>query len=151
MADRYGFESELVVIVTGSRIWNARKVLWGALDFHKPTLVVHGAAHGADLMAEAWAKQASVDYLGMPAKWRKRALNSEGTVFDASGGFRRNDRMLKTFRGATVLAFPEGEARGTRDCMARAQRLGHPLWVYDSTGEIVLKRPGASSAASDTP
>ena len=129
--------SELIVIVTGSRIWNARKVLWGALDFHEPTLVVHGAAHGADLMAEAWAKQAPCDYHAFPAKWRKQSFNQQGTVFNSLGGFERNERMLRAYPGALVLAFPEGEARGTHDCMNRAMKLGHPLIVYDNAGRIV--------------
>lgn len=124
---------EKVIIVTGSRIWPARAVVFGALRFHLPDLVVHGACDGPDLMSEEWAKINHVDYHGMPAKWR---LNTRS---DKSAGFKRNQRMLETYPGELLLAFPLGEAKGTRDCIARAEKLGHPIWIYGLDGEVIRR------------
>ncbi len=125
-----------VVIVTGSRIFLARGVIFDALNFHAPSLVVTGACTtGADSIAESWAKRHQVDYVGMPARWD----TPEG--YDKAAGHKRNQRMLEAYRGALVLAFPEGGARGTNDCIARARRLGHALIVYNSAGLILHRSP----------
>jgi hypothetical protein len=126
-----GAMSEKVVIVTGSRIWTERRVIFAALGYHQPELVVHGACHeGADTIAELWAKREEVDYLGMPAWWQKSGQ------YDNGAGPKRNQRMLERFPGALVLAFPLGEARGTNDCIARARKLGHYVVIYDETGKV---------------
>lgn len=120
-------------IITGSRAWRAWNVIYAVLDRVQPELVVHGACEGADLMAESWAKARDVDYRGMPARWRP------GGVLDKGAGFARNLRMLETYPGQPVLAFPAGKASGTRSCMALATRLGHRVWVYDEEGRLIQR------------
>ena len=124
-----------VVIVTGSRIWHPEGVIWTALDYHRPTLLVHGACRGADLMAQAWAITREVDYLGMPARWRS------GGELDKGAGFARNQRMLERFPSALVLAFPAGKASGTKDCIRRGLELGRVVWVYGNAGVPVIHDP----------
>lgn len=122
-----------VIIVTGSRVWNRPEIIGAALLARNPDLVVTGACpRGADLLAEQWAKRCQVDYLGMPARWN--------TATGRGAGFERNIRMLDRFPKATVLAFPEGEARGTRHCIEQAKKRGMRVEVYDSKGECVVTR-----------
>lgn len=124
--------TEKVVIVTGSRIWLKWQVVYDALAYHDPELVVTGSCqYGPDAMAEGWAKKNQVDYYGMPAHWNR---GPDGD-YDRGAGHKRNQRMLERFPGALVLAFPLGEARGTNDCIARAKKMGMPVWVYAETGK----------------
>lgn len=119
------------VIVTGSRIWKDYTIISRALSFHAPELLVTGACRqGADEMAEDWARRMGVDYVGMPARW------DNGHGCDRAAGFKRNIRMLEAYPGALVLAFPEGEARGTKHCVAAAEKRGHPVLVYGRDGEV---------------
>lgn len=131
-----------IFIVTGSRIWKAWNVIYDVLDRCQPELVVHGACEGPDLMAEAWAKARQVDYLGMPAKWGERPN------VDRSAGHKRNRQMLLEHPGAPVLAFPLGEARGTRNCIETAVELGHRVWVYDDEGRLIQRLGSRGSAGS---
>ena len=125
--------TEKVVIVTGSRIWLNWQVVHDALAHHDPELVVHGACPGSpDMMAEGWAKKHQVDYYGMPAHWNR---GPDGD-YDRGAGHKRNQRMLERFPEALVLAFPLGKASGTNDCIARAKKMGMPVWVYDETGKM---------------
>lgn len=63
-----------VVLVTGGRTYRDRQAVFSALDeLHHETpivLVIHGAAKGADLLAEAWAKDRERSYRGCPARWK---------------------------------------------------------------------------------
>lgn len=104
-----------VVIVTGSRNWENQRLVWAALDDHKPDLVVHGGCEsGADEHADRWAKRRQVDTRVFRAKW--------GTGFkrDHGAGPRRNTQMLDAYPEAIVLAFPQG-GPGTADCMSKAR------------------------------
>lgn len=61
------------VFVTGGRDYPDRARVWAALDtlafLYGDLCVIQGACRGADLMAEAWAKDRQHDYVGCPAKW----------------------------------------------------------------------------------
>ncbi|QYW01585.1 DprA-like DNA processing chain A [Mycobacterium phage Pumbaa] len=115
------------VLVTGSRDWKDRRTVWNALhdQLNKSPdgiIVVHGAARGADDIADRWAwgmyqmgyKVLPEDH---PADWNQ---------FGASAGHRRNYHMVKL--GADVcLAFPLEESKGTFGCMALAEKAGIPV------------------------
>lgn len=112
------------VLVCGGRdltdaAWVADRL--GRLHAKRPiTLLVHGAAPGADLAAELWARSAQVDYHAYPARWR-----ADGPT---SAGPRRNQRMLDAERDGLelVVAFPGG--RGTADMVRRAAAAGVRIW-----------------------
>jgi SLOG family YspA-like protein len=72
-------------------------------------LVIHGAAPGADLFAEQWAKRREINYLGVPAKWSTHG-NSAGPI--------RNREMLR-FKPGLVVAFPG--YKGTADMVSVAR------------------------------
>lgn len=127
-----------IVIVTGSRIWPARYVIWRMLAAHDPELVVHGGCpDGADAMAEHWCRTMEVDSRIVRARWRR----DSGGVTDPSAGPRRNVRMLALYPEALVLAFPYGKASGTRGCIAEARRRRMNVLVVDPTGGSISYPP----------
>ncbi len=114
------------VIVCGSRGWSDRAtiadrlaaiVLNPAHDF--PFVIVHGNARGADRLAAELATQAGFDVEPHPAAWEglgKRA------------GYVRNEQMAAL--GADLcIAFWDGQSRGTRDMIDRAEAHGIPVEI----------------------
>lgn len=106
------------VLVCGGRDFLDREGLFRSLDnllqavedSGKQLMVVHGAAPGADDLAEQWAKSREVAYRGYPAKWRKHA-KAAGPI--------RNTQMLNENEIDLLLAFPGG--RGTSNMVAQAE------------------------------
>jgi hypothetical protein len=85
--------------------------------------VIHGDAPGADWGAHL-ASQSITECaeVRVPAQW---------TTFGKPAGPRRNAEMLEDYQPDVVLAFPLGESRGTRDCIAQATRRGVEVLVYE--------------------
>lgn len=107
------------VIVCGGRDLEDQQSAFAALDaLHasRPiTVVVHGAARGADLIGQAWAKARGAQVEAHPADWEK---------FRRSAGPRRNQEMADS--GADLcIALPGG--KGTADMCRRAQAAGIPV------------------------
>lgn len=65
----------------------------------KNILVIHGAAKGADSLAEAWAIKNNVEQLKFPADWKQ---------YGKAAGFLRNTQMLEEGKPDLVIAFPGG-------------------------------------------
>lgn len=74
------------------------------------TTVVHGAARGADALADAVALMLGLSIEPHPADWKKHGK---------AAGAIRNSEMLKAGNVALVIAFPGG--RGTADMVAKAR------------------------------
>ncbi len=83
------------LLVCGSRDWSDWRTLCRVLDqvheCHHVDVVVHGAARGADLMANAWAKRRAVEVDPWPAQWRAYKVNERWRA-----GRDRNEQMLRT-------------------------------------------------------
>ena len=124
------------VIVTGSRLWPSRTVICDVLKELDPELVIHGNARGADQFAQDWAIANERDFHGFTAKWRVPAPIA-GRMFNWAAGHIRNGRMLDAYPGALVVAFPFGEAKGTRDCIQQAIERWHEVRVYNLKGEVI--------------
>lgn len=80
--------------------------------------VVSGMARGADLLGRKYALGVNVQVHEFPADWEglgKRA------------GFVRNQQMAEFADG--LLAFWDGQSRGTADMIGRMQKLGKPVKV----------------------
>lgn len=108
------------VIVCGGRDFNDERAVFNALDkahSHKPiSMVIHGGARGADLLAGEWAESRGIISARVDALW------------DAHGkaaGPRRNRAMLDLFPEG-IIAFPGG--RGTADMVAAAREAGVKVW-----------------------
>lgn len=106
------------LIVTGGRDYANRQELLGLLDeIHQQTpitLLIHGAASGADAIAEEWAKSREVVYLGIPAKWKTgKQGKAEGVI---------RNRLLFDWNPDKVLVVQGG--KGTASTVRIAQTLG---------------------------
>ena len=77
------------------------------------TLIIHGAAPGADSLAALWADARSIPALAFPADWRTHG-RAAGSI--------RNARMLAEGKPDVVIEFSGG--RGTADMVAKARRAG---------------------------
>lgn len=78
-----------------------------------PAKVVHGAASGADSMADAWAKRFAIEVVAVHADW---------DTHGKSAGPIRNENMMMDHKPKLVIAFPGGA--GTADMVKRAKRRG---------------------------
>jgi hypothetical protein len=83
-------------------------------------IIINGKAKGADRVATDWAVTNLVPFEEYPADWNK---------YGRGAGPVRNKQMLDTGIDI-VLAFPVGEAKGTRDMIRIAQKAGVEVRAY---------------------
>jgi YspA, cpYpsA-related SLOG family len=102
------------VLVCGGRDYRDRSCIFSVLDVvHavKPiTELIHGAAPGADSLADEWARNKTV-IRAFPAPWK---------TLGRRAGAIRNQKMLDEGKPQLVIAFPGGV--GTADMARRAER-----------------------------
>lgn len=113
------------IIVCGTRSWNDRQRISDRFGYLPPdSTVVHGAARGADRIAQQEADKWGLLTESHPADW------SQGK----RAGLTRNERMASL--GADLcIAFWDGRSTGTAHMMDCARRVGIPV-------EVVLKERG---------
>lgn len=104
------------VLVCGGRDYDDIAKVSDTLDGLQPDMVIHGAARGADQLAQVWVDKHGVDFMQYPAKWE--------THGKAAGPI-RNAKMLLHGKPDLVVAFPGG--KGTADMIAQATRAGIPV------------------------
>lgn len=112
------------LLVCGGRDYAEREHVYACLDrLHakRPvTLLIHGAAKGADSLAADWAKARGIEALPFPIApedWDRHGRNA---------GPMRNQTMLDKGTPEGVVAFPGGN--GTADMVRRSQRAGLVVW-----------------------
>ena len=113
------------VLVTGGRDFSDFNLvvrIMDALD-PKPGLIIHGAAKGADSLADRWARLRGVPVREFKCNWRPNG------VFDRAAGFKRNSTMLDQGRPDRVVAFPGGS--GTADMVRIARKAGVPVTLVE--------------------
>ena len=112
------------VLVTGSRTWDDKDFIWNVLDILLAELgdmvIVHGAAKGADAIAQGWVRHQLVNGGGQvraerhPADWSRHGR---------AAGYRRNAEMVAL--GADLaLAFIRDGSKGATNCADLAERAG---------------------------
>lgn len=129
------------VIVCGSRHWSDRKAIADKLyelvternlRFPDP-VIVHGAARGADRLAEDEAGKAGLLTEGHPADW---------DAYGKRAGLIRNEHMARL--GADLcVAFWDGRSNGTAHMINTARNHGIPV-------EVVLPRTTTPEASPDS-
>lgn len=99
------------VLVFGSRDWTDEAPLRARLSrFPAGTVVIHGAARGADTLAGKAARSLGFEVIEEPAKW-----DTEGKA----AGPKRNQRMLEVHRPTCGLGFMSGLTTGSMDMLRR--------------------------------
>lgn len=107
---------QMRVLVCGGRDFNDAQRVFAVLDHYhaqRPfSVVIHGAARGADTLAADWGRQRGIMTLAFPvpaADWEK---------YGKAAGSIRNAQMLREGEPDLVIAFP-GD-RGTADMCKQA-------------------------------
>lgn len=120
------------VLVCGGRRYSNSAALNRELDrlhlLHIITLVIHGAALGADKLAQSWAESRGVSFARFPANWKRYGIYA---------GPLRNKKMLEEGAPDLVIAFPGG--KGTADMMRQARAAG--VTVQESGRYFVTAQP----------
>ncbi|SFJ63090.1 Protein of unknown function [Paenibacillus sp. UNC496MF] len=124
------------LIVAGSRDFNDYPLLRSKLDFflqHQPyTIIVSGAARGADSLGEDYAKERGLPIDQFPADWNPLHLKGK---LDRSAGYRRNEQMAKVSQGC--VCFWDGTSRGTEHMINLANKYKLQTRVVKYEEELV--------------
>ena len=110
------------LLVTGDRDWTDADAIRLCLLDLKPEVVIHGAAPGADSLADEVAKELGIERLSFPAKWK---------LYGRAAGPIRNQQMLDEGKPDTVVYFHHDlpSSKGTANMLKRARLADLP--VYD--------------------
>ena len=131
---------EARVLVCGSRDFRDRSLVDAKLDEVRerlggiPMRVISGAARGADTLTADWAARNRVPCDEYPADWDR---------YGRSAGYRRNEQMLTEGDPHLVVAFPQGESRGTRQMMDIASKARVAVEEVDCQSRSTLTDTGA--------
>lgn len=111
----------LKILVSGDRNWTDRLLMESVLRQYFETqscILIHGAARGADSMAETIAKKYLVTILSYPAQWE---------TYGKKAGILRNAQMLSEHPDIEIALFFHyniATSKGTKDMLQRAQKSG---------------------------
>ncbi len=111
------------VLVCGSRSRSTKLDkfgVWNHLDtVHRDLspieVIIQGDCYGPDIFAKEWAIDRKIAHLDFPADWK---------THDKSAGFKRNVQMLDEGKPTLVLAFWDGQSRGTKHTIDEAKKRG---------------------------
>jgi hypothetical protein len=108
-------------IIAGSRGCTDKRELLAALAEcgWTPTVVISGAAPGADTLGEEWAKKFNVPCERYPADWKR---------LGKSAGHQRNQQMATA--AEALIALWDGTSPGTHHMITAAKRRGLRIHIY---------------------
>lgn len=112
------------ILVCGNRKWHDESIIERELEKFPPgTIVIHGAAKGADTIGASVAKKLGFEVIPFPAKWH---------IYKKGAGPIRNQEMIDDGKPELVLAFHENisESRGTKDMVNRARGVGIKVEIF---------------------
>jgi hypothetical protein len=114
------------ILVCGSRDFVDEAVIREELArLSLRTTIIHGAAPGADTLADRIAKELGLRVRPFPADWDR---------YGDSAGPIRNQQMLDEGKPSRAIAFVRGllrNSRGTRDMVKRAHKAGIQMRVIE--------------------
>jgi len=112
------------VLVCGSRKWRSTtRILARLASLPEGSVIMHGAAQGADRCADRAARGLDLEVEEYPADWKRDGKRA---------GILRNLDMLEAHPDL-VLAFWDGKSRGTAHVIREAQRRGIPVEIHLAT------------------
>jgi len=111
----------MIYIIAGSRNFKDKETFFFSMLDHRATVskVVSGCALGPDTWGEEWAEMEGIEVIRMPANW---------TDHGKSAGPIRNAEMADI--ADVLIAFWDGESRGTADMIKKALNKGLEVHVY---------------------
>lgn len=113
------------ILVCGGRDYVDARIVYDVLDdmckWKPVSVIIHGAASGADTLAKKWAKKKGIQDEPYPV------TRADWVAKGHAAGPIRNQQMLDKGKPDIVLAFPGG--RGTLDMIRRAKKAGLPVYT----------------------
>ena len=110
-------------IVAGSRDFRDYGRLVAALDMHYISVILSGAARGADRLGERYAAERGIPIERYPAQWE---------LYGRRAGYLRNEEMASA--AESLVAFWDGMSPGTGHMIDIARRYGLRVWIVPSCG-----------------
>lgn len=117
-------EINMRLLVCGDRNWTNYSKILKEIKELQPTVIIEGAARGADSMAAMAARRLRIPLEEYPAKWN---------TYGRGAGPIRNKQMLDEGKPDMILAFHSNlaESKGTRDMVERGRKAGIPVTVIE--------------------
>ena len=108
-------------IIAGSRNCTNYQDLLDAINEcgWKPSIVISGAARGADTLGEQWSSENLTECKRFPANWNK---------YGKSAGYRRNCEMAE--HADALIALWDGKSSGTNHMINIAKDKGLLVYVH---------------------
>ena len=106
------------IAVIGSRTFNDYELVKETLSTFTISLLVSGGAKGADSLGERYANENNIETLIFKPDWKKHG--------PAAGPLRNTDIVNNA---DTIIAFWDGESRGTKDSITKAEKLGKEVII----------------------
>ncbi len=119
--------------VVGSRDYPKPELVKRVLSkYPSDTVLISGGARGVDSLAEEAARDLFVpEPVIYPAKWR-----TDNGKYDRGAGFKRNQLIIRD--ADQVIAFWDGESKGTQHSISLAIKSNTPVAVFDPTGALMM-------------
>lgn len=118
------------VLICGDRNWtDYSRIFRFVASLPTGSIIIEGAARGADFMAGQAAREVGFQVLEFPANWAK---------FGRAAGPIRNVQMMTEGKPDVVVAFHDDleHSKGTRDMVNRAKKAGLPVYVNPNPYEV---------------
>ena len=120
-------------IIAGSRDFRNYAAVEKAVAYVQPdwviTEIVSGMARGADTLGERWARNHTLPVKQFPAEWDR---------YGKSAGYKRNHQMAQY--GNILIAFWDGQSRGTLHMIQIATQMGLRVYVFDFNGNLFINQ-----------
>lgn len=107
------------IAVIGSRNFNDYDLLKEELNKYFITQIISGGAKGADALAERYAKEFNIETQIFKPDWK----------LGRHAGLLRNTKIIET--SDFVVAFWDGESRGTQNSIKTAEKNGKPINIIE--------------------
>lgn len=106
--------------IIGGRDFKNYSLMTKLLENYKSkiTLVVSGAAKGADSLGEKWAIDNNIETLIFPADWDR---------FGKTAGYIRNEDIIK--HCDLCIAFWDGKSKGTKHSLSLCKKYNKPTKI----------------------
>lgn len=110
------------VLVCGSRNFTDKEKMERVLDEYRITTILQGDARGADRLSADYGRARAIPVESFPADWNS---------FGKGAGPIRNGQMLTIGQPDLVIAFWDGQSRGTKNMIDQATEAGVRVEVVD--------------------
>lgn len=124
------------ILICGDRYWYDTVQIWKFLRwFPRDTIIIHGAAKGADMTADYWARKMGFTVERFPARW-DHFRPADPTRKNPAGAI-RNSQMADEHPDL-VVAFNDHIERsaGTANMLCIAEDRGIPYCLFTMNDDI---------------